>query len=100
MRNLKLKIYIDIYGRIGVCEKFPDTEEYAGMNDMLALLVDEEFYSDKYPDKPSGFYMCEFVIDHEDNYGYGGYDSYLQINRITEIEDEGGEERYPCYPAK
>ena len=52
---MRLKIYIDIYGRIGIVEKFPDIEENAGLNELLDELVSENFYGDTWDNYNQGF---------------------------------------------
>lgn len=81
---MQLKIYVDVFGRVALCEKFPEIEETAGLNDMLRTLVEfENFYGDLYPEKEAGFYTATFEIDSmgddpED-------DVFLQIEKIENI---------------
>ena len=82
---MKLKVYIDIYGRIGLCEKFKNTEEYCGLNEMLRELVDEDFYGDRYTDFKPGFYKAEFEITSNTLYDPQDEDCYLHINKIGEL---------------
>lgn len=80
-----LKIHIDIYGRISLCEKFPDDEEYAGLQEMLHdLAYEESFHGDTYQEYPTGFYLAEFEIETETTYSWDGPDddAYLQIKAI------------------
>jgi len=61
----QLKIYIDVFGKVGICELFPDDEEHAGLNDLLKeYVVDECMYNDLWDDKQVGFYTgCFSLID-------------------------------------
>jgi hypothetical protein len=74
---VKLKVYVDVFGRIGICEIFPATEANAGLNEMLKDLVKEEFYGDRYAEFNPGFYTAQFEIDNDD-----GEDCYMQIEKI------------------
>ena len=80
---MQLTLYIDVYGGIGVVKKFPDDEEHCGLNDMLDILVDEDFYGDRYTTIPSGFYVAEMEIDV-----LGVEDEYLQIKNLRPRGEE------------
>jgi len=77
---MKLKIYIDVFGRIGICELFPDDESHAELNEMLRELADEDFYGDTYRELTPGFYIAEFDIDDD-----GDGEAFLQINNVSNI---------------
>lgn len=90
---MKLKIYIDVYGRVGICEKFPDTEENAGLNEMLDALVGEEFYGDTYT-VTQGFYWGNFIlelncgIEDEQYMSLDTVEPYTELLDIEEVIEE------------
>lgn len=80
---MEIKVYIDIFGRVGVCENFPDTEENQGLPELLKeLAIDENFYGDTYKEKP-GFYMAKMSMDDDEGNGSPDYDVWLQIDKLT-----------------
>lgn len=81
---MKLKVYIDIYGRIGICERFEDIEENGGLNEMLDELVDNDFYGDTYSEFMPGFYMAKFVIENYNIPDPQDHLCYIQIDKILE----------------
>lgn len=81
---MKLPIYIDAYGRVGIVEKFEETEENAGLNEMLDELVREDFYEDRWTELKPGFYDADFELWQD-----GGTEAYLQIARISPRERYG-----------
>jgi hypothetical protein len=80
---LQLKVFIDVYGRVGLAKKFPDDEKHCGINDMLYELVNEEFYGDRYGYLTPGFYLANFEIYESGDYFNG--ENYLQIHSIVSI---------------
>jgi len=85
---MKIKIFIDIYGRIGVVEKFPNDEEHEGLNIMLDELVEEGFYDDTYGNLKSGFYIAEMEVYTETSDYPGETDGYLQIKEVSPTVDQ------------
>jgi len=81
--TMKILIFIDVYGCIGVAQKFPNDEEHEGLNVMLDELVEEDFYGDTYSNLKSGFYIAEMEIHAEPSDYYGETDGYLQIKEIV-----------------
>jgi len=81
---MQLKVFVDVFGRISLCEKF--TSE-TGLNELLAILVDEDFYGDRYTELVSGFYTAEMEIVSNEDYNPESSDSdaYMQIKGLTPI---------------
>lgn len=74
----KLTIFIDVYGKIGLCEEFPNDEEHCGLNEMLKFLsVEENFYGDMFPELRPGFYKVKFHYNCSDD-----IDEYLEPEEI------------------
>lgn len=82
---MKLKVYIDCYGRIGICEKFEDIEENCGLNELLDELADEEFYGDRYNEFAPGFYTAKFVVENNLIFNPEDDSCYLQIEILEEL---------------
>jgi len=87
---VKIKVFIDAYGRVGVCEKFPDTEEYDAPNELNAMLdelVCEDFYGDTYTNLKPGFYIATMVIATELGVFSPEDDkAYMQIDDLVPFE--------------
>lgn len=81
---MKLKVFIDCYGRIGICEKFEDIEENCGLNELLDELVDNEFWGDRYSEFAPGFYTAKFVVENHLFADPQDHLCYIQIDEILE----------------
>jgi len=82
MKNLKC--YIGLDNRFVMCEKFPDDEEHAGLNEMLKEFVDQDVYI---ADKPlnQGFYNIEFDFDYT---GSGdSVEEFLVVKKLVKINN-------------
>jgi len=77
---MRIKVYIDDYGRVGVVERFENTKESGGLNELLDILVDEDFYGDRYTEY-KGFYTA--VMTLEDEFTIDG--AYMQICKIEPL---------------
>jgi hypothetical protein len=69
---------------LGVCEKFPDDEAHAGLEDLLAELVEDDFFGDRYTQYSPGFYTAKFELIA--NFSYPDNDVCLQIESIEDIK--------------
>lgn len=82
----KLKCYVGLDNSFVMCEKFPDDEEHAGLNDMLKEFIEDDVYIQ---DKPleQGFYNIEFGFDHV---AVGAFrdeiEEYLVVKSIKKID--------------
>lgn len=56
----KLKVAIDVYGRISLLEKFPDDEKHAGLNAWLDDIHGDFEVDGKYQ---PGVYLADFSIE-------------------------------------
>lgn len=83
METYELAVFIDIYGRVGLYEKFPNSEEYQGLNDLLDTLVDGDFYGDRYTNLPVGNYKAKFEITSVVRDIWCGVEDYMQIESIV-----------------
>lgn len=82
---MPLRVYIDVFGRVGFCEQFPDNEEQGPFQEMLyELAVDENLYFDRYEEHEPGFYLAHFEIETDDC-GGPDYNVWLQISKLEKI---------------
>jgi len=79
---MKIKIFIDVYGRIGVAEKFPNDEQHAGLQELLDELVYDDFHDCHYKTFKSGFYIAEMELDQD----FDCADKYMKIGHIKPVE--------------
>jgi len=75
--RMRIEVYIDHYGRIGVLERFEDTEENCGLNELLDELVAEDFYGDTYAEHKG---VCTAIMELEHGFGEDG--TFMQIAKI------------------
>jgi hypothetical protein len=79
-----LKIYIDVYGRVGLCEKFPDDEKHYGLNELLSELIEEDLrYCDEFE---PGFYMAHFALEADCPLDGIETDYFLLIDKIEPMD--------------
>ena len=80
-----LKCFVGLDNRFVMCEKFPDDEEHAGLDDLLNEFIDADIYLS---DKPleQGFYNIEFGFDQV---AVGAFrdsvEEYLVAKKISKI---------------
>jgi len=58
----QLKCYVGLDNRFVMCEKFPDDEEHAGLNEFLNEFIDDDAYLTDEP-LEQGFYKIEFKFE-------------------------------------
>ena len=82
---MELKVYIDIQGHVGLCEWFPNNEEFGGLNQMLEEDMGQIRNDDTFPEHANTFCIATFKID-QDHGGYDGPgDCYLYIDSLVPV---------------
>lgn len=83
----RLKCFVNTEGRFVMCEKFPEDEEHAGLNNMLDDFVDQDVYlldvgkyfkEHKKPFK-MGIYEISFEIEDESVDPYDIYNDFFLV---------------------
>lgn len=92
MIELKLRVFIDVFGRVSPVEKIsnecPILESY--YNDLLReLFVEQYCYGDLYEDLKVGTYVAEFDLYDDYTWENNECNEYLQIKEIAKISDFG-----------
>ena len=78
---MQLKAYVGIDNRFVMCEKFPDDEDHAGLNDMLMEWIDYDTHLSDVPMEP-GFYLLTFEITiYAYNPDQNINDAYLELSK-------------------
>lgn len=79
---MQLKAYVGIDNRFVMCEKFPDDEDHAGLNDMLMEWIDYDTHLSDVPMEP-GFYLLTFEIASQEyhNFDRDMSDAYLELSK-------------------
>lgn len=79
--DYEVKIYIDVFGRVSICERCPNTIEYSGFMDLLEDCV--ESLEERYTEYTPGFYSGWFSYDYDVDLG-----PWFSLEKIESLRGE------------